>query len=198
MGGVDKGLVELDGRPMVAHVLSRLAPQVGEVLVNANQNLDRLSAPLGYPSFPTTSAGFAGPLAGLHAGLSRATPRLRRHGALRLAVPACRSRRTPRRCAPARRRATRGGEDLRPAASGVRPGAARRIARISPRSSKAADARSTPGMRRSRWWRCSFDDEADAFRNINTADELSAAAKMSAPGVPSAQLRSPGGRRAAP
>ena len=38
MGGVDKGLVELDGRPMVAHVLGRLAPQVADLLINANQN----------------------------------------------------------------------------------------------------------------------------------------------------------------
>ena len=41
MGGVDKGLVTLSSRPMVAHVLDRFAPQVSEVLINANQNLDR-------------------------------------------------------------------------------------------------------------------------------------------------------------
>jgi molybdopterin-guanine dinucleotide biosynthesis protein A len=38
MGGVDKGLVELDGKPLVAHALARLAPQVGAILINANQN----------------------------------------------------------------------------------------------------------------------------------------------------------------
>jgi molybdenum cofactor guanylyltransferase len=38
MGGVDKGLVELDGRPMVAHVIERLSPQVGTIVINANQN----------------------------------------------------------------------------------------------------------------------------------------------------------------
>ncbi|HEV8261552.1 MAG TPA: NTP transferase domain-containing protein, partial [Burkholderiales bacterium] len=41
MGGVDKGLQLLNGRPMAARVLSRLAPQVDEVLINANQNLER-------------------------------------------------------------------------------------------------------------------------------------------------------------
>jgi molybdopterin-guanine dinucleotide biosynthesis protein A len=71
MGCIDKGLVELKGSPMVAHVLARLAPQVGAVLVNANQNLDRYRA-LGYPVVPDAVGGFAGPLAGLHAGLSRA------------------------------------------------------------------------------------------------------------------------------
>ena len=41
MGGVDKGLVALGGRPLVAHVLARLAPQVGAIVVNANQNAQR-------------------------------------------------------------------------------------------------------------------------------------------------------------
>ena len=39
MGGVDKGLVELRGRPMVEWVVERLRPQVDELLINANQNL---------------------------------------------------------------------------------------------------------------------------------------------------------------
>ncbi len=108
-------------------------------------------------------------------GIDARAPRVRRHRAVRLAVSACRSRRAARRCARAQRRATRGREDLRPAASGVRAGATRRSARSRRRSSKAAAARSTRGMPRSLSWKCSFDDEADAFRNINTADELSAA-----------------------
>ena len=56
MGGVDKGLVELDGRPMVAHVLARLAPQVGDVLVNANQNPERYARLRATRSCPTRSA----------------------------------------------------------------------------------------------------------------------------------------------
>lgn len=72
MGGVDKGLVELNGKPMVAWVLERLRPQVDEVLINANQNLDRYRA-FGVPVFCDDIGGFAGPLAGLHAGLAHAT-----------------------------------------------------------------------------------------------------------------------------
>ena len=41
MGGIDKGLQDLQGRPMVQWVLDRLAPQVGSVLINANRNLPR-------------------------------------------------------------------------------------------------------------------------------------------------------------
>ncbi|MBC7780725.1 MAG: molybdenum cofactor guanylyltransferase [Proteobacteria bacterium] len=71
MGGVDKGLQELDGRPMVAHVIDRLAAQVDEVLLNANQNLDRYAS-FGHRVVPDLVGGFAGPLAGLHRGLTEA------------------------------------------------------------------------------------------------------------------------------
>ncbi|ACR02309.1 molybdenum cofactor guanylyltransferase MobA [Thauera aminoaromatica] len=71
MGGVDKGLVELAGRPMAAHALERLAPQVDALLINANQNLPAWQA-FGHPVFGDDIGGFAGPLAGLHAGLLRA------------------------------------------------------------------------------------------------------------------------------
>ena len=52
---------------MVAHVLARLAPQVGALVINANQNLDRYAA-FGYPVVPDDVGGFAGPLAGLARG----------------------------------------------------------------------------------------------------------------------------------
>ena len=68
MGGVDKGLQPLGGKTLVAHVLERLAPQVGRVLINANRNLPDYAA-FGYPVVSDQVAGFAGPLAGLHAAL---------------------------------------------------------------------------------------------------------------------------------
>ena len=69
MGGVDKGLQPLRGRPMVAWVIERFAPQVDEVLINANQNLERYGA-LGHRVIPDEIRGYAGPLAGLHRGLT--------------------------------------------------------------------------------------------------------------------------------
>src|SRR5687767_8689050 len=71
MGGVDKGLKALRGKPMVEWVLARLAPQVDEVVINANQNLE-IYRKLGYPVVTDEISGFAGPLAGLHAGLKAA------------------------------------------------------------------------------------------------------------------------------
>lgn len=71
MGGGDKGLRELGGRPMVAWVIERLAAQVDELLINANQNPGQYAA-FGHPVFPDQISGFAGPLAGLHAALGAA------------------------------------------------------------------------------------------------------------------------------
>lgn len=71
MGGVDKGLQELRGRPMAAWVTERLAPQVDELLINANRNAERY-AEFGYRVVADRIPDFAGPLAGLHAALSAA------------------------------------------------------------------------------------------------------------------------------
>ena len=70
----DKGLVPFRGRPMVAHVMERLAPQVGAMLINANRHTEQYAA-YGYPVVTDEVGGFAGPLAGLHAGMRAcATP----------------------------------------------------------------------------------------------------------------------------
>ncbi len=68
MGGVDKGLQLLQGRPLVAHVLERLAPQVGALMINANRSLDAYSA-YGHPVLSDADDSFSGPLAGMLAGL---------------------------------------------------------------------------------------------------------------------------------
>src|SRR3954468_17579708 len=72
MGGVDKGLQPFRGRPMVAHVLERLAPQVQAILVNANRNVEAYEA-LGHRVIADEIAGFAGPLAGFERGLAHAS-----------------------------------------------------------------------------------------------------------------------------
>lgn len=74
MDGADKGLVLLGGKPLVAQVLLRLAPQVGAVVISANRNLDRYAA-FGHPVATDAFGDFAGPLAGVHAALARATTR---------------------------------------------------------------------------------------------------------------------------
>lgn len=70
MGGADKGLMPFRGATLAAHVLRRLAPQVGAIAISANQNLATYQA-LGAPVWPDELSGFAGPLAGLQTGLRR-------------------------------------------------------------------------------------------------------------------------------
>lgn len=182
MGGVDKGLVELDGKPMVAHVLARFAPQVSTVLINANQNGARYAA-FGFPVIADEIGGFAGPLAGLQVGLTHArtacvatvpcdSPFLpldlvsRLMGALeakraQLAVARTFEQPHPVFCAVRR--------DVLPHLAAFLDGGGRKI-----------DA----------WYatlavaEVAFDDEAQAFRNINTADELAdAAARRARPAI---------------
>ena len=72
MGGVDKGLIPVNGRPMIAWVIDVLRPQVAELLVNANRNLDEYRA-LGYPIIDDGDREFRGPLAGIASGMRAAT-----------------------------------------------------------------------------------------------------------------------------
>jgi len=68
MGGVDKGLQNHLGLPMALHALMRLQPQVGATMINANRNLAAYES-MGVPVWPDPIADYAGPLAGLLAGL---------------------------------------------------------------------------------------------------------------------------------
>ena len=68
MGGQDKGLLLLDDRPLAAHALQRLAPQVSQVMISANRHAEAYAA-LGVPVLPDSLPGFLGPLAGLLTGL---------------------------------------------------------------------------------------------------------------------------------
>lgn len=69
MGGGDKGLLALDDRPMLAHVIERLRGQVGgAIAINANGDPARFEA-FGLPVVPDTIEGFVGPLAGVLAGM---------------------------------------------------------------------------------------------------------------------------------
>ena len=64
MGGEDKGLVELAGKAMVGHVIERIRPQAGGVIINANRNLERYQA-FGYPVISDDIGDYSGPLAGM-------------------------------------------------------------------------------------------------------------------------------------
>ena len=177
MGGVDKGLVELDGKPMVAHVLARLSPQVDAVLINANQNAERYAA-FGLPVLADAVGGFAGPLAGLHAGMSAATTPF-------VATVPCDSPFLPLDLVArlskglvamdAQLAVARTFDQPHPVFALVRRDVLPHLASFLHGGGRKIDA----------WYatlrivEVAFDDCADAFRNINTADELAAASGRS-------------------
>ncbi|MGV6809694.1 MAG: molybdenum cofactor guanylyltransferase MobA [bacterium] len=69
MGGHDKGLVTYQGKPLIEHVLPCLRPQVDSIIISANRNL-AVYQQYQYPVVTDRSGTFAGPLAGLEAGLA--------------------------------------------------------------------------------------------------------------------------------
>ena len=171
MGGVDKGLQPFRGRPMVAHVLERLAPQVDDVLINANRNVEAYAA-LGHRVIADEIAGFAGPLAGFERGLAHATT------PLVVTVP-CDSPFLPAdlverlRAALEKRHAqiavAKTGDQAHPVFCLIRREVLPSLQRFLGSGQRKID----------RWYaelavvEVPFDDEADAFLNINTREELS-------------------------
>ena len=180
MGTVDKGLVTLDGQPMVRHVLERFAPQVDEILINANQHLDDYAA-MGYRVIPDSIGGFAGPLAGLQVGLSQAAHAL-------VATVPCDSPFLPPDLV-ARLHAALAAHDADLAVARTfdqpHPVFALVRTRVLPHLTRFLES---GGRKIDAWYatlatvEVAFDDEADAFRNINTVDELSAAGAQRRPG----------------
>ena len=69
MGGADKGLVPLNGQPLISHVLRRLQPQVATLMISANRNLPQYRA-LGPPVWSDELPDHPGPLAALATGLA--------------------------------------------------------------------------------------------------------------------------------
>ena len=73
MGGVDKGLVKLDGKPLIEHVILRLQPQVPHIIISANRNQDEY-AHYGFAVISDeVESNDAGPLAGIFSALTYAT-----------------------------------------------------------------------------------------------------------------------------
>lgn len=172
MGGVDKGLQPLRGRPMVEWVLERLEPQVQEVLINANQNLERYAA-FGHRVVPDRVSGFAGPLAGLHRGLAEASHDL-------VATVPCDSPFLPTDLVARLHDALEAaGARIAVARTGDQPHPVFALCRRDLHA-HLADFLASGGRKIDRWYgslavvEVAFDDQPDAFSNINTREELRA------------------------
>lgn len=171
MGGVDKGLVNLNGKPLVQHVIERIQPQVDEMFINANRELPAYQS-FGIPVFADAQSNFIGPLAGFYVGLSQA-----KHPYL-LTVP-CDSPQLPLNMVNRLYHALNELKvDIAVANSNGHAHPVISLSRTStlPSLMAAIDA----GERKVSTWQkslsyieVSFDDCADAFINLNTLQDVS-------------------------
>jgi molybdopterin-guanine dinucleotide biosynthesis protein A len=172
MGSVDKGLRELRGKPMVGWVLERFMPQVDEIIINANQNLD-IYARFGHRVIADEIGGYAGPLAGLHCALNAA------HHPLVATVP-CDSPFLPADLVARLHSALQAQQSqLAVARTGDQPHPVFCLCRrdVLPHLTQFL---ASGGRKIDAWYatlsvtEVAFDDETQAFSNINTPEELAA------------------------
>lgn len=164
LGGQDKGLVNLNGRPLVSYAMAVLSGQVSEVLVSANRNLADYEA-LGVRVVRDAEPDYPGPLAGLLAGLDATTTPW-------LAVVPCDAPLLPRSLLPRLASAigdadvavAHDGEHLHPVTALMRTGLAGDLARyLASGGHKVRD-----WYQRQRCVTVDFSDCPEAFANLNT------------------------------
>jgi molybdopterin-guanine dinucleotide biosynthesis protein A len=189
MGGTDKGLHMLNGRPLVARVMARIAPQVSELIISANRHHEQYAL-LGYPvvadtllaapdaasnAAPDEAPRTAGPLAGLLAGFAAASHPLVLFAPCDMpALPADLANRLLDALLSA-------NADVAVAATA---GNAHHVVLLAKREAQAhLAAYVAGGGRKAGAWHAglkvvsvAFDDEAEAFVNVNTPAELAALA----------------------
>lgn len=170
MGGRDKGLVELQGRTLVEHVLAGLRPQVGRILINANRNRERY-ATYGEPLVADALEGFQGPLAGVAAAMQAArTPWI-------LTVPCDAPRVPPDLLARLARALAREGAELAVAHDGQRLQPLHALLAVALHASLQAFLEAG-GREVHRWCArhrtavADFSDRPELLRNLNTPGDL--------------------------
>ena len=175
LGGVDKGLVQLDGRPLVAHVIARFAPQVDTLLLSVNRNHDQYRSHCSH-LVGDGLADAAGPLAGIAAALAVTDTAW-------LAVVPCDSPFLPSLLVATLRQAlAQQPSDIAVArtADGLQPV----FALIATRLAESLAAYLAQGGRKTDAWyaqhallEVDYEHERAAFMNINTPDDLATAAR---------------------
>ena len=173
LGGVDKGLIQLRQMSLVQHVINRIKPQVVEIIISANRNLD-VYTNLGYPVYTDEISDFAGPLAGILKALQHC------QSEWLLTVPADSpfiannlAQRLIQSIEDNKIAIAHDGERLQPTVSLIHKSLENSLKDFLQK-----------GERKTRVWMqqqphtiVDFSDQADAFSNINTQDELNNAEK---------------------
>lgn len=181
MGGIDKGWTNFVGRPLIAHVLSRVQGQAGSVLINANRSLDAYRE-LGARVVEDREGGFQGPLMGIWSGLAAAsTPWV-------VAVP-CDTPALPEELV-ARLRNGIGENDIAVAHDGERAHPVVALIRRSlvddlGEALAGGERKIDRWYARHAWCHVDFSDQPGAFANLNSPEDTAAlAAHFSEDGSP--------------
>lgn len=181
MDHADKGLVRLQGRPLVAHVAARLAPQVSRLVISANRHADTYAAYGTVVGDDPALGGWQGPLAGVAAGMAACTPDEPWLVTVPCDTPFIPSDLVARLLA---------GAQARDAPVAFATAAGQRYpACMLARASLAASLHHclASGERKVGFWQrqvggvaVAFDDAPEGFLNINTAEELAQAERFQA------------------
>lgn len=168
LGGVDKGLVKLKNIPLVQHLINRVQPQVSNIVLSANRNIN-IYEDLGFPVYKDEFSNFAGPLAGILKALQQC------HSEWLLTVPAD-SPFIPKDLA---QRLSQDIQDYKIAIPHDGVHLHPTFALIHKSMETSLNNFLQHGERKARVWMqqqshtiVDFSDQANAFININTEDEL--------------------------
>lgn len=170
MGGADKGLLLLDEITLIGHVLKRLKPQTERIVINCNRSLQEY-ARLGYPLVEDSMAGGLGPLAGVLSALEHSD------SDYVLSVPCDTPRLPPDLIERMARTMLKAGVDACTVSDGERLHPV--ILLVHRRALPSLRAYLEAGNRKVHDWffsishcEADFSDQAGAFININTPDQL--------------------------
>jgi molybdenum cofactor guanylyltransferase len=192
MGGQDKGLIELNGMPLIEYALAALQGQVDTILINANRNTGRYAG-MGYKVIADRHGGFSGPLAGMASALAMMQTRY-------LVTVPCDCPALPQDLVDRLLHARAGsGAELAVAHDGTRmqPVFALLQRSLAPGLERFLDA---GGRKIDQWYAqhrvalADFSDRPGVFTNVNTPEELAQLSRTPAPG----RGRRPGSRQRMP
>lgn len=174
LGGIDKGLVKLHNLPLVQHLVNRIQPQVTNIIISANRNIDSYKK-LGFPVYEDEVVDYAGPLAGILKALQHCeTEWLLIVPADSPFIPADLASRLAQNIKEAKIAIPDDGKHLQPT-----------FALIHNSLQDSLKNYLAKGERKARAWMqqqahaiVDFSDQTDAFMNINTEAELKKAEKL--------------------
>ena len=166
--GLDKGLIKLNNKALVQHLIERIQPQVSHIMISANRNIKNYEK-FGLPVFKDNISGFAGPLAGIHKALQESqTEWILSVPADSPFIPADLVSRLNENIEDNKIMIPDDGKHLQPTFSLIHKSLASSLEDFLQQGERKARV----WMQQQKYTIVDFSDQADAFININTPAEL--------------------------